>query len=61
MSMGAKMPSESKKEQKAYATALVSMPLATKCRLTATAKKHGLSLSAFLRLAADEYIKIHGW
>ncbi len=30
-------------------------------RLTAIAKAHGLSLSAFFRLAADEYIANHEW
>ena len=29
--------------------------------LTAIAKTHGLSLSAFFRLAADEYIANHDW
>lgn len=43
------------------ATALVSMNKGDKKKLTATAKAHGLSLSAFFRLAADEYIKNHGW
>lgn len=43
------------------ATALVSMSKDDKKKLTATAKAHVLSLSAFFRLAADEYIKNHGW
>lgn len=43
------------------ATALVSMTASEKKRLTAVAKAHGLSLSAFLRLAAGEYIKEHDW
>ena len=30
-------------------------------RLTTIAKAHGLSLSAFFRLAADEYIANHKW
>ena len=38
------------------ATSLVSMTKSDKERLTAIAKAHGLSLSAFFRLAADEYI-----
>ena len=40
------------------ATALVSMTVAEKERLT---KAHGLSLSAFFRLAADEYMSTHNW
>lgn len=43
------------------ATALVSMTVAEKERLTTKAKAHGLSLSAFFRLAADEYMSTHNW
>lgn len=43
------------------ATALVSMTKDEKERLTSKAKAHGLSLSAFFRLAADEYISTHNW
>ena len=43
------------------ATALVSMTVAEKERLTSKAKAHGLSLSAFFRLAADEYMANHNW
>lgn len=43
------------------ATSLVSMKQAEKERLTKIAEEHGLSLSAFFRLAADEYIKNHDW
>lgn len=43
------------------ATALISMTKNEKKRLTVVAKAHGLSLSAFLRLAADEYIAKHEW
>ena len=43
------------------ATALVSMTKEEKERLTTKAKKHGLSLSAFFRLAADEYMSNHNW
>jgi len=42
-------------------TSLVSMTKSNKERLTAVAKAHGLSLSAFFRLAADEYIVNHEW
>lgn len=45
----------------ARATSLVSMTRSDKERLTAVAKTHGLSLSAFFRLAADEYITNHEW
>ena len=48
-------------EDDARATALVSMTKSDKERLTAIAKAHGLSLSAFFRLAADEYIANHEW
>lgn len=40
------------------ATSHVSMTKSDKERLTAVAKAHGLSLSAFFRLAADEYTQI---
>ena len=43
------------------ATALVSMTVAEKERLTTKAKAHGLSLSALFRLAADEYMNNHNW
>ncbi len=43
------------------ATALVSMTKDEKERLTTKAKAHGLSLSEFFRLAADEYMSNHGW
>ena len=43
------------------ATALVSMTKSEKARLTAMAKAHGLSLLAFFRPAADEYIAEHNW
>lgn len=43
------------------ATALVSMSAAEKKKLTSVAKAHGLSLSAFFRLAATEYITEHNW
>ena len=43
------------------ATALVSMTVDEKERMTTKAKAHGLSLSAFFRLAADEYMNTHNW
>ena len=43
------------------ATALVSMTVDEKERLTTKAKAHGLSLSAFFRLVADEYMNNHNW
>ena len=43
------------------ATAFVSMTKDEKERLTTKAKAHGLSLSAFFRLAADEYMNNHNW
>lgn len=55
------LPPSFKDAKNARATALVSMNKADKEKLTTTAKAHGLSLSAFFRLAADEYIKNHGW
>lgn len=42
-------------------TSLISMTKYDKERLTGVAKAHGLSLSAFFRLAADEYIAAHKW
>lgn len=43
------------------ATSLVSMTRSNKERMTAVTKAHGLSLSTFFRLAADEYITNHEW
>ena len=57
----AKAVSESITEDDARSTALVSMTKSDKERLTTIAKAHGLSLSAFFRLAADEYIANHKW
>ena len=37
------------------------MTVDEKERLTSKAKAHGLSLSAFFRLAADEYMNNHNW
>lgn len=51
----------SEEEMNTRATALVSMTKAEKERLTSKAKAHGLSLSAFFRLAADEYMSNHNW
>jgi hypothetical protein len=45
----------------ARATSLVSMTKRDKEYLSTVAKAHGLSLSAFFRLAAEEYIKNHEW
>lgn len=39
----------------------VSMPSAYKEKFTKAALDHGMSLSAFFRLAADEYIENHKW
>lgn len=49
------------KPDNSRATSLVSMKQVEKERLTKIAEQHGLSLSAFFRLAADEYIKNHDW
>lgn len=43
------------------ATALISLRKKDKARYTNIAKQHGLSLSAFLRLAAEEYVVNHNW
>ena len=50
-----------RKKNGTRATSLVSMTDKEKSRLTEKAQEHGLSLSAFFRLAADEYIKNHDW
>lgn len=42
-------------------TALISLSKKEKERLTWIAKTHGFSLSAFLRIAAEEYIRTHEW
>lgn len=52
---------EKGKNYNSRATALVSMSKEEKTRLTTIARSHGLSLSAFLRLAAYEYITKHDW
>jgi|GEM_PF-4341535 len=46
---------------KSRAVAQVSMTMYEKQRLTRLAKEHGLSLSAFLRLAANDYIQRNEW
>ena len=59
-----KTPKKSSKKsngEDTRATALVSMTKDEKERLTSKAKAHGLSLSAFFRLAADEYMNTHNW
>lgn len=43
------------------AVAQVSMTTSEKQRLTRLAKEHGLSLSAFLRMAANDYIQRNDW
>lgn len=60
MTVAVKTPNKSDGEY-TRATALVSMTAAEKERLTSKAKQHGLSLSAFFRLAADEYMNTHNW
>ena len=50
-----------RKKKGTRATSLVSMTDKEKARLTEKAQEHGLSLSAFFRLAADEYIRNHDW
>ena len=50
-----------RKKKGTRATFLVSMTDKEKARLTEKAQEHGLSLSAFFRLAADEYIRNHDW
>ena len=50
-----------RKKNGTRATSVVSMTDKQKARLTEKAQEHGLSLSAFFRLAADEYIKNHDW
>lgn len=46
---------------KSRAVAQVSMTTYEKQRLTRLAKEHGLSLSAFLRMAANDYIQRNEW
>ena len=43
------------------AVAQVSMTTSEKQRLSRLAKEHGLSLSAFLRMAANDYIQRNDW
>ena len=49
------------KELPKQTTALISMSATDKDRLTTASKEHGLSLSAFFRLAAYKYIQKHKW
>ena len=56
-----KKTNKKKKKKDIQTTALISMSMETKRRLTLIARDHGMSLSAFLRLAADEFIERHGW
>lgn len=46
-------------DDNARTTALLSLTVAEKERFTAAAKGYGLSLSAFVRVAVNEYIKNH--
>lgn len=55
------LPDTGRKKNGTRATAVVSMTDKEKARFTEKAQEHGLSLSAFFRLAADEYIKNHDW
>ena len=48
-------------DRQSRAVAQVSMTTSEKQRLTRLAKEHGLSLSAFLRMAANDYIQRNGW
>lgn len=57
-----KMKSASRIQIKSkQATSLVSMKPEEKQRFKKMAEAHGLSLSAFFRLAANEYIANHKW
>ena len=47
--------------KQARATALVSMLPSEKTRFRALAISHGMNLSSFFRLAAEEYIEKHKW
>ena len=58
---GTEQAAENTERNDNRATALVSMTKNEKERLTSIARAHGLSLSAFFRLAADEYIAAHKW
>lgn len=48
-------------DRQSRAVAQVSMTTSEKQRLTRLAKEHGLSLSAFLRMAANDYIQRNDW
>ena len=54
-------PAAGRKKNGTRATSVVSMKDKQKAYFTEKAQEHGLSLSAFFRLAADEYIKNHDW
>lgn len=41
--------------------AQVSLPRGQKARLTSLARKRGLSFSAFVRLACEDYASRNGW
>lgn len=48
-------------KEKAHGKVLVYMNASDKERFDRIAKAHGLSLSAFFRLTANEYINAHNW
>ena len=48
-------------DRQSRAAALVSMTTSEKHRLTRLAKEPGFSLSAFLRMAANDYIQRNDW
>ena len=57
----AKTKKQSSKNTTDRATALISMTAEEKERITTISRSHGLNLSSFMRLAADEYIRSHNW
>ena len=52
---------ETKKVEEGMTVSSVSMKRSEKERFSRIAKDHQMSLSGFLRIAADEFIKNHGW
>ncbi len=61
IAMSVQQTKQKRNKRQASTTSLVSMKPEEKERFTKIAEDHGLSLSAFFRLAVNEYIENHNW
>lgn len=61
VAMSVQQTKQKRNKRQASTTSLVSMNPEEKERFAKIAEDHGLSLSAFFRLAVNEYIENHNW